>query len=235
MPATVARERPTTAVAALTWALMCVAVGCQLHAPAKASTWNCSVLSNLTLAPAVWWTKHNCTGYVPGSIGPLAHVGPVVVNIVHAMLSDGADSPLLRPAVARTTLGLARLHELALNVTVEAPGFLPLAGVNGGWVNAVLPPDTLLLPPPQAHISSIGSQAHISSIGCRSTTPYIPSLHLKKRLSNECVGLVVSQAPCIPCRPKKNTPSLADPVSFTHLPATLPNAMHVSPTTLFPP
>ena len=212
MPATVARKRPTTAVAALTWALMCVAVGCQLHAPAKASTWNCSVLSNLTLAPAVWWTKHNCTGYVPGSIGPLAHVGPVVVNIVHAMLSDGADSPLLRPAVARTTLGLARLHELALNVTVEAPGFLPLAGVNGGWVNAALPPDTLLLPFPPPK--------HTSSIGCCSPTPYIP--YLKKRLSNECVGLVVSQAPCIPRRPKKHTPSLAGPVSFTHPPPPSP-------------
>ncbi len=58
-------------------------------------------------------------------------VGPIVVNTVHAVISNRSGSPRLRPAIARTTLGLAKLHELA--ATAEEAGFVPLAGVNGGY------------------------------------------------------------------------------------------------------
>lgn len=96
------------------------------------STWHCVTLSNVTLSRDVWWTKKNCTGEVEAPLGK-TYVGPVVVNIAHALLSESAQSPLIRPAVAKTTLGLAKLHELALNASSEGEeGFVPLAGVNGG-------------------------------------------------------------------------------------------------------
>jgi hypothetical protein len=103
-------------------------VGCT----SSASTWNCSALSNTTLVPSglVWWTQQSCTGVVSGVFGK-KEIGPIVVNTVHAVINNRTDSPRLRPAIAQSTLGLARLHELA--VTAEAAGFMPLAGVNGGY------------------------------------------------------------------------------------------------------
>jgi hypothetical protein len=97
------------------------------------STWHCNLVSNTSLAQSVSWTKLNCTGDVhreppfPGSL----RVGPVIVNIASAELSQAPSSPKLRPAIARTALGLAPLHELA--ATAETPEFKPLAGVNGGY------------------------------------------------------------------------------------------------------
>jgi hypothetical protein len=98
------------------------------------STWSCVTLVNTTLAPGVWWTKHNCTGHVPGPAPD--NVGPMLINIAHANLAKGATNgaaPVVRPAVARTPLGLAKLHDLAVNASSENPGFIPLAGVNGGY------------------------------------------------------------------------------------------------------
>jgi hypothetical protein len=93
------------------------------------------LLSNMTLAEGVWWTKQNCTGTVPEALDP--HVGPIIVNIGHAALSTTsasvANPPMIRPGVARTPLGLAKLHDIAANTSVEVPGFKPLIGVNGGY------------------------------------------------------------------------------------------------------
>ena len=97
------------------------------------STWHCNLVTNTSLAQSVSWTKLNCTGDVhrePPFPGYL-RVGPVIVNIASAELSQAASSPKLRPAIARTALGLAPLHELA--ATAETPEFKPLAGVNGGY------------------------------------------------------------------------------------------------------
>lgn len=98
-------------------------------------TWSCVLLSNMTLAEGVWWTKQNCTGTVPEALDP--HVGPIIVNIGHAALSTTsasvANPPMIRPGVARTPLGLAKLHDIAANTSVEVPGFKPLIGVNGGY------------------------------------------------------------------------------------------------------
>ena len=83
------------------------------------SEWSCSTVSNTTLGHNVFWVKHNCTGTV--STPTKSRVGPIIVNIVHALLSDDAASPQLRPAVGHTPLGLAKLHELA--ATATAPTF----------------------------------------------------------------------------------------------------------------
>lgn len=95
------------------------------------STWNCPLLQNTSLAPGAWWTTLNCTGRVPRLDGlGFATVGPVLVNLAHAVQKQ--KGPLrLRPAVATTALGLAKLHELA--ASVARPDFTPLAGVNGGY------------------------------------------------------------------------------------------------------
>ena len=80
------------------------------------STWNCPVLQNTSLVPGAWWTTLNCTGRVPrlDRLG-FATVGPVLVNLAHAVMTP--SGPLrLRPAVATTALGLAKLHELAASV-----------------------------------------------------------------------------------------------------------------------
>jgi len=98
--------------------------------------WTCTVLSSKTLAPNVQWVKRNCTGVVnrakpfPGA----SHIGPVIVNVASALLSPHPDSPKLRPQIALTSMGLAKLHELAANATQGGPaGFRPVAGVNGGY------------------------------------------------------------------------------------------------------
>lgn len=93
------------------------------------SEWNCIILLNNTLAPNVVWTKYNCTGHI--TTPSISRVGPIIVNLVQAALSNSSDSPLLRPAVAQTPLGLAKLHELA--DTAAALDFKPLVGVNGGF------------------------------------------------------------------------------------------------------
>ena len=99
---------------------------------ATMSTWSCVTLTNITLASGVWWTQHNCTGVVPG---PKPNdVGPMLINIAHANLGKGTSgAPVVRPAVARTPLGLAKLHDLAINASSENRGFTPLAGINGGY------------------------------------------------------------------------------------------------------
>lgn len=93
------------------------------------SVWHCLTLSNTSLAPSVFWLKQNCTGII--SSPSIARIGPIIVNIVVASMSNTTSSPLLRPAVATTSLGLAKLHELAANAST--PSFKPLAGVNGGF------------------------------------------------------------------------------------------------------
>lgn len=93
------------------------------------SQWSCSTISNTSLAINVFWTQHNCTGTITSP--SKSRVGPIIVNIVHSLLSNSSSSPKLRPTVARTPLGLAKLHELA--ATASTPNFKPLAGVNGGF------------------------------------------------------------------------------------------------------
>ena len=95
--------------------------------------WSCEPLTNVTLAPRVFWVQQNCTGIVRRA-APFwgeTNVGPVIVNMVSALLSADKDSPRLRPEIARTSLGLAKLHDLA--ATAAQPDFAPLAGVNGGY------------------------------------------------------------------------------------------------------
>ena len=104
---------------------------------ALTSTWNCTSISNTSLAPNVSWTKLNCTGDVnreqpwPGA----QRIGPIVINIAIALLSPDRSSPVLRPVVARSASGLAPLHELAATAAASSSddSFRPLAGVNGGY------------------------------------------------------------------------------------------------------
>jgi len=95
-------------------------------------TWNCKELSKTVLGPNVTWTKLNCSGVVQRHWLPgVTHIGPIIVNIASALLSPDAASPKLRPQIAMTEIGLAKLHQLAGNAST--PDFTPVAGVNGGY------------------------------------------------------------------------------------------------------
>ena len=129
-----------------------LAVG--LPAQTASSTWECSTLANESVVPAgaavpgsgphaqfpVRWSKLNCSGTIHSL--PKQQLGPLIVNVAAADIggrSGGVNhlvalpQIVIRPAVAHTTLGLAKLHELAATAAQDAPGFTPLAGVNGGY------------------------------------------------------------------------------------------------------
>ena len=97
------------------------------------STWECTEQKNGTFpsAASARWTELNCTGVVKNYVGQNIAVGPIVVHVATALVTGDANSLVLRPVVAETPLGLAKLHEMA-NQSEVSKDFIPLVGVNGG-------------------------------------------------------------------------------------------------------
>ena len=98
---------------------------------APTSTWNCTLLSNMTIGTAahnVVWTRKNCTGHTGGLV---PHVGPIVVNVIDADIRP-AGPIRATAAISQSAVGLGTLTEMSKDLNASET-FTPLAGVNGGY------------------------------------------------------------------------------------------------------